>query len=186
MKAALLIIDVQRDFCPGGTLPAPGGDRVVEVINALSAHFGCIAASKDWHPAATAHFDRWPPHCIRATSGAAFHPGLRTERIDRLLLKGTGNSDDGYSAFEATNEDLEWWLRRQGVDTLTLCGLTTEYCVRATALDALRAGFEVQVVTDAVAPVEQHAGDGQAALDAMDAAGVRLLPAGHFFQKTAR
>lgn len=181
-KTALIVVDVQRDFCPGGALPAALGAEVVEVINGLMDGFSPIIASKDWHPAQTIHFDRWPPHCIRGSEGARFAPGLREEPIDAVVLKGTGNSDDGYSAFEATNIDLAHLLRKQGVTRVLVTGLTTEYCVKSTALDALNAGFEVWVVTDAVAPVEAHPGDGQAALQAMAEAGIRLTDSRHLPQ----
>jgi nicotinamidase/pyrazinamidase len=181
-KSALIIVDVQRDFCPGGALPAALGFRVVEVINALMDHFPLIVASKDWHPAETVHFHQWPPHCIRGSEGARFAPGLRQTAIDVVALKGTGNSDDGYSAFEATNIDLAHVLRKQGVTRLCVTGLTTEYCVKSTALDALHAGFEVWVVTDAVAPVEALPGDGEAALRSLADAGIGLTDSRHLPQ----
>ncbi len=122
----LLIIDVQNDFCPGGALGAPGTDEVVPVINELlgSGEFDRVLASKDWHPEETVHFEKWPPHCVRNTRGAEFHPDLKHDKIDKIFYKGTGNKDDGYSAFEATNEDLEEYLKGQNVDTLYVAGLT--------------------------------------------------------------
>lgn len=174
-KSALIIVDVQRDFCPGGALPAARGNEVVDVINGLMDRFSPVVASKDWHPAQTIHFTQWPPHCVRGSEGARFAPGLREAGIDVVALKGTGNSDDGYSAFEATNIDLAHWLTKQGVTRVFVTGLTTEYCVRSTATDAMAAGFQSWVVRDAVAAVEAHPGDGQAALQAMAQAGIRLV-----------
>jgi len=164
MNNALIIVDVQRDFCPGGALPAPKGNDIIPVINRLMDQFDYIVASKDWHPAQTVHFDQWPPHCIRGTIGAAFHPDLEEQKIDVVALKGTGNTDDGYSAFEATNLDLLHWLRKNNIDTVYVTGIATEYCVMSTALDALKAGFNVYVVMDAIAAVNQHDGDEEAAL----------------------
>lgn len=174
MKSGLLIVDVQRDFCPGGALPAPGGDEVIAPINLLMGHVPLIIASKDWHPAETVHFGKWPPHCIRGTAGAEFYPGLREALIDAVALKGTGNTDDGYSAFEATNLDLTHLLKKNEVGHLYVCGLATDYCVRATALDALGSGFRVTVVTDAVRAVNQVPGDGERSLAEMARAGIRM------------
>jgi nicotinamidase/pyrazinamidase len=175
MNQVLMIVDLQRDFCPGGALAAPRGNEVVPVINRLMDRFQWIVASKDWHPAQTAHFDKWPPHCVRGTVGAAFHPDLDEQKISTVALKGTGESDDGYSAFEATNMDLIHWLRKNSVDALYITGIATEYCVKATALDTLKAGFDVTVITDAVAAVDVHTGDHEKALQEMDAAGVKLI-----------
>lgn len=175
MKTALLIIDVQRDFCPGGALAVAEGDRVVPVINRVMDRFSLVVASKDWHPAQTVHFDKWPPHCVRGTNGARFHPDLAEDGIDVLLLKGTGNTDDGYSAFEATNEDLSHLLQKNGVTDVYVAGLATDYCVRATALDALAAGFRVRVLTDAVRAVDLRPGDGEAALAEMKERGALLI-----------
>lgn len=177
MNNALIIVDVQRDFCPGGALAASKGNDIIPVINTLLDQFDCVAASKDWHPASTVHFEKWPPHCIRGTSGAAFHPDLKEDKIDLVALKGTGNSDDGYSAFEATNVDLEHWLKRNKVDTLYVTGIATEYCVMATAIDALKSGFKTYCVTDAIAPVNVNRGDDETALRKMEAAGIILVTA---------
>lgn len=175
MKNALLIVDVQNDFCPGGALAVDAGDEVVPVINGLMGRFSVVIASKDWHPRDTVHFDHWPPHCIRGTRGAAFHPDLDVKGIDLVVLKGTANTDDGYSAFEATNEDLAYCLHRNGVTQLFVAGLATDYCVRASALDALRAGFQVTVITDAVRAVDLKPGDGLAALREMEENGITLV-----------
>ncbi len=153
-KPALFIVDVQVDFCPGGALPVPDGDKVVPVINDLMNYFDVILASKDWHPPKTKHFEKWPPHCVAGTPGADFHPELNAMKIQKVFYKGTSENDDGYSAFEATNDDLEDFLKRNGIDHLYITGLATDYCVRATALDALKRGFKVSVVKEAVRGVK--------------------------------
>jgi nicotinamidase/pyrazinamidase len=173
-----MIVDVQRDFCPGGALPAPAGNEIIPVINRLMDRFQWIIASKDWHPSDTGHFDKWPPHCIRGTQGASFHPDLQEGKITEVALKGTGSSDDGSSAFEATNLDLSYWLRKREVEKLYITGIATEYCVFSTAMDAMREGFQVFVVADAVAGVNQQEGDHERALHEMAAGGVTLVPAG--------
>ncbi len=175
MDRALIIVDVQRDFCPGGALAAPKGDEIIPAINQLMNRFNIILASKDWHPAKTVHFDKWPPHCIRGTEGAAFHPILHHQKIEAVALKGTGNSDDGYSAFEATNLDVTHWLEQKNTDTVFITGIATEYCVMSTAMDAVKAGFKTYCVTDAVAPVNVHPDDEQIAMRNMQEAGIILI-----------
>ena len=172
---ALLIVDVQNDFCPGGSLAVPEGDKVVAVINELMRRFDVIVASKDWHPPETVHFRNWPTHCVQNTQGAEFHPQLEGSRIPQVFLKGTGDRDDGYSAFEATNVSLEEYLKSKGVTDLYVTGLATDYCVRASVLDAVRRGFLTSVVTDAVAAVDVNPDDGRRALEEMAAAGARLV-----------
>lgn len=172
---ALLIVDVQNDFCPGGALAVPSGDRVVPVINALMERFSVVVASKDWHPRRTVHFDKWPVHCVHNTPGAEFHPGLRSEKIDQVFLKGTDANDDGYSAYEATNADLEQYLKDRHVEELYVVGLATDYCVRQSAMDAQAKGFKTYVVTDAVAAVDVKENDGVRALKEMQEAGATLV-----------
>ena len=171
LDTALLVVDVQNDFCPGGALAVAGGDAIIPVINAWIPRFATVLASRDWHPPDSVHFTRWPPHCIAGTVGAQFGAGLDTRRFLLILDKGTGDVDDGYSAFEATSEDLESWLRSRGIEQLYVCGLATDYCVLRTVLDALRLGFAVTVIRDGIAAVEVNPGDGQHALEAMAAAG---------------
>lgn len=171
---ALFIVDLQNDFLPGGALPAPEGNHIIAVINALMERFPLVAASRDWHPESSIHFEKWPPHCIRGTEGAEFPELFNKDKLDQVFLKGTGNSDDGYSAFEATSDDLASYLRRKRVDHLFVCGLTTEYCVKATALDALKNGFTVTVLRDAVAGVSTHPGDEAKAYAEMKEKGVHL------------
>lgn len=179
-SAALLIVDVQNDFCPGGALAVPDGDRVIPVLNRAIERFSDagrpVFASRDWHPPDTKHFkDRggpWPPHCVAGTGGAAFHPDLRLPPGATIVSKGQDRNDDGYSAFEATTEDgrtLADHLRARGVTDLYVGGLTTDYCVRATALDARAAGFRVTVLADGVAGIDED--DSRRALDEIQAAG---------------
>ena len=175
MKKALLIVDVQNDFCPGGALAVTDGDKVVPVINGLMDKFDLILASQDWHPEDTAHFDTWPVHCVRNTYGAELHPALRKDRIDQLLQKGTGAKDDGYSAFEATNISLNGYLEEHGIKNLYICGLTTDYCVKSTALDACNKGLHTYVITDAIAAVNAHPGDDKKALHEMYQTGCILM-----------
>ncbi len=172
---ALLIVDVQNDFCPGGTLAVPNGDKVVPVINKLMEAFPLVIASKDWHPKDTVHFQKWPPHCVQGTKGSDFHPKLNTAKINKVFLKGTKNKDDGYSAFEATNADLAEFLKEEEVTDLYVCGLATDYCVKATALDADRNGFETFVVEDAMAAVNKGLGDGERAFKEMWQSGITLV-----------
>lgn len=171
----MLVVDVQNDFCPGGALAVPEGDKVVPIINRLLNKFGVIVASKDWHPAKSVHFQKWPPHCVQNTVGAEFHPQLQSHKIQQVFLKGTKDKDDGYSAFEATNLDLNEYLKEQGVTELYVTGLATDYCVKASALDAAKKGFDTYVVTDAVAAVNVKPDDGRKALEGMEHAGIHLV-----------
>jgi nicotinamidase/pyrazinamidase len=172
---ALLIVDVQNDFCPGGTLAVPEGDRVVPVINHLMDRFQVVVASKDWHPEKTIHFEKWPVHCVQHTNGAAFHPQLEDKKIHEVFLKGTEGADDGYSAFEATNKNLEDYLHQHNVDEVFVCGLATDYCVLASALDAHKKGFTVFVIEDAVRGVEVTKGDVERAIEEMKHNGIVFI-----------
>lgn len=171
---ALIVVDVQNDFCPGGALAAPEGDRVVPVINRIMDKFDLVVASRDWHPEGTVHFEKWPPHCVENTPGAEFHPLLDRKKFDVELLKGTGNRDDGYSAFEATNSDLFDLLKEKGVDEVYVSGLTTEYCVKSTALDSINNDFRTFLVTDAVEGVKQNPGDVEKAIAEMKKTGIEM------------
>jgi nicotinamidase/pyrazinamidase len=181
--AALLIVDLQNDFCPGGALPVPDGHRVVEPLNCVAEHFAAaglpVLASRDWHPPVTRHFREhgglWPPHCVQGSAGAAFHPDLRLPDVTIVITKGTDPEQDGYSAFEAVTEDgrtLQEYLAAAGVRHLYIGGLATDYCVRYSALDALRLGFAVTVLTEGVAGVDATPGDSVRALEEMKQAGV--------------
>jgi nicotinamidase/pyrazinamidase len=172
---ALFLVDVQNDFLPGGALPAPRGNQIIPEINRIMDQFDLVLASRDWHPEDSVHFDQWPPHCIRNTWGAAHPDELNAGKIEKEFLKGTGNRDDGYSAFEATSEDLDDYLRKQGIKELYVAGLTTEHCVKATALDALRNGYHTYVIASATAGVQAQPGDEQIAYQEMETAGVKII-----------
>jgi nicotinamidase/pyrazinamidase len=175
MKRALLIIDFQNDFVPGGALPVPEGDaiapRVAELLN--SVEFELVVATRDWHPADHNSFAAqggpWPPHCVQGTEGAELHPSLDRAKVDVVINAGYRPELEGYSGFEET--DLEEVLRDHGIDSLTVVGLATDYCVRATALDALRAGFEVVVDRAGIRGIDVESGDSERALAEVEAAG---------------
>ena len=175
MKTALLIVDVQNDFCPGGALPTPQGDIVVPVINKLMDKFSLIIASRDWHPKDTIHFNRWPVHCVMESHGADFPVDLKRRKIIQIFEKGTGSKDDGYSAFEATNKNLAEYLNENEVDELYIAGLTAEYCVKSTVLDAIKYGFNTIVIKDAVEGIRQNAGDFDNAFEEMKNAGAMII-----------
>ncbi len=174
----LLIVDVQHDFLPGGALGVPRGDEVVEPLVELAGAAEVVVASRDWHPPDHCSFraqgGSWPAHCVAGTEGAALHPAIAALALDRVADKGSDSEQEAYSAFAAPGLAEE--LRRRGVRRLLVGGLATDYCVRASALDALAAGFEVIVVEDAVRAVEVAPGDGERALDEVRRAGGRVLP----------
>jgi nicotinamidase/pyrazinamidase len=167
---ALLIVDVQNDFCPGGALPVPDGDQVVPILNRYAQRFSRagypVFASRDWHPTVTRHFQDqggpWPPHCVADTPGAALHGDLDLPPGSAILNKGTDPEDHGYSAFEAADPEgrpLGELLDRQGVRTLYVGGLATDYCVQASVLDGLQKHLDVVVLLDAVRGIDVHEGD---------------------------
>ena len=183
---ALLVVDVQNDFCAGGALAVPEGDRVVDPINRLlAAHAAAgaaIFATRDWHPVGSSHFrdhgGDWPVHCVAGTPGAAFHPRLRFPAATVVVSKGQAPDSDGYSAFDGrlpAGETLERALAEHDVGRVTVCGLATDYCVRASVLDARARGLEVSVVRDAIAAVNLQPGDDATALREMQAAGAVLV-----------
>jgi len=189
---ALVIVDVQNDFCPGGALAVDGGDRVVPVINRLASHAAALGlpiyASRDWHPQQSTHFvdggGPWPRHCVAGTDGARLHPELALPSTTMIVTKGVGPEDQGYTLFEgrvAGRGAFADDLTARGVDHLVICGLATDYCVLATALDARARGFGVTVVEDAVAPVDLVEGDGARALEEMRGAGAAVVPAAEVF-----
>ena len=152
---ALIIVDVQNDFCPGGALAVGDGDAVVPIINALAPRFGTVVATQDWHPADhrsfTARGGPWPVHCVAGTTGAAFHPDLNTAPIDLTVRKAMVAEQEAYSGFDGT--DLAEQLRERGVRRVYVTGLALDYCVDATALDARQAGFDTYVIEDATRAV---------------------------------
>jgi nicotinamidase/pyrazinamidase len=172
---ALIIVDFQNDFTPGGALAVRDGDAIAPRIDALarSGDFDLVVATRDWHPPDHGSFAAqggpWPPHCVQGTPGAELHPALDRQLVDVVVDKGQDPGTEGYSGFEATG--LAELLRDRGVDDVTVVGLATDYCVKNTALDALRQGFRVTVDAGAARPVEVEHGDGERALEAVRAAG---------------
>jgi nicotinamidase/pyrazinamidase len=178
MARALIIVDFQNDFTPGGALAVPDGDAIADRLNALAASgdYDVVVATRDWHPPDHGSFAErggpWPVHCVAGTPGAELHPALDTARIDAVIDKGRDPGTEGYSGFEAT--DLADLLRERDVDQVTVVGLATDYCVKNTALDALREGFSVTVDSTAVRGVEVQEGDSQRALEEVRAAGASV------------
>jgi len=170
---ALLIVDPQVDFCPGGTLAVPGGDGIFPAVNRAARSAPLVVASRDWHPADHISFavrgGPWPPHCVAGTAGAEFHPALESSRIGKVVSKGTDRDREAYSAFDGTG--LGAWLRAHGIQRLLVGGLATDYCVRASVLDARREKFEVVVLEDGIGAVDVKPGDGEQALGEMREAG---------------
>lgn len=173
---ALIVVDVQNDFLPGGALGVPGGDRVIEPINRIIPLFDYIVGTRDWHPQEHPHFadygGPWPYHCLQETHGAEFAPGLHSQKFHDVHSKGTHPSSHGYDAFESGN--LAERLRARGTERVFVCGLATDYCVKATALAAADEGFKTIVLTDAIAAVNVNPNDEAAALDEMAARGVQF------------
>jgi nicotinamidase/pyrazinamidase len=182
---ALLVVDFQNDFCPGGALPVAEGDRIVTPINRLLDSFDLVVATRDMHPPDHGSFagvevdpaawegtdppSIWPVHCVEGTRGAELQPDLDTGKIDVVLDKGQDRNSQGYSSFHGSG--LAELLRERGVDRVFVAGLTTEYCVKNTVLDARRLGLDVVVVEDAIRPVEVNPGDAERALAEMREAG---------------
>jgi nicotinamidase-related amidase len=175
MASALLIVDFQNDFTPGGALAVRDGDRIAGRVNELAAdpRFDLVVATRDWHPADHGSFAErggpWPVHCVQGTEGAELHPSLERERVDVVIDKGTDPDTEGYSGFEGTT--LGELLRDRGVDRVTVVGLATDYCVKNTALDALRQGLDVTVDSEGVRGVDVNHGDSERALDELRSAG---------------
>ncbi|SFD03304.1 bifunctional nicotinamidase/pyrazinamidase [Tropicimonas isoalkanivorans] len=197
MTEALIVIDVQNDFCPGGALAVPGGDEVVPAINAMMDKYEVRVFTQDWHPAGHASFASehagkdpfevidmpygpqvlWPDHCIQGSEGAAFHPDLATDPADLIIRKGFRRQIDSYSAFfendRETPTGLEGYLRTRGVDRVRLVGLATDFCVLYSAVDAAKLGFSVSVDLAACRAIDLD-GSLAAALESMREAGVKL------------
>ena len=196
MTHALLVIDVQNDFCPGGALAVAEGDMIVPGINSAMNDFAAVILTQDWHPAGHSSFASthgaapmsmtqmpygpqvlWPDHCIQGSTGAQFHPDLHTDRADLIIRKGYNPAIDSYSAFfendHTTPTGLEGYLRTRGINRLTLVGLATDFCVNYSAVDAAKLGFDVTVRMDLCRAIDFD-GSLRAATDGMTAAGVAL------------
>ena len=195
---ALLLIDIQNDFLPGGALAVPGGDEVIAVANRRIGHHGIVIATQDWHPAghgsfASVHEGKkpgdvvelaglpqvlWPDHCVQETPGAGFADALDNHRVDEIVWKGTDPAIDSYSGFfdngHRKSTGLADLLRARGVEAVDIVGLALDYCVKFTALDAVREGFATTVLQDGCRAVNLQPGDGDAAVAEMRAAGVNV------------
>lgn len=206
---ALILVDIQNDFLPGGALPVPRGDEVIPVANRLAARFALVVATQDWHPPDHASFAAnhpgrrvgevidldglpqvlWPVHCVQGTPGAELAAELTRERVARVIQKGTDPRIDSYSGFfdngrrKATG--LADYLAQRGVGEVFVLGLATDYCVKATAIDAARLGFRTHLVLDGCRGVELCAGDCERAVDEMRQAGVDVLQSGQVETPTA-
>jgi len=172
---ALFIVDLQNDFLPNGALPTPKGDIIIPVLNKIMDKFDFVLASKDWHLEKTSHFEKWPVHCVQNSYGAEFPKELNSEKIDKVFLKGTEDTDDGYSAFEATNENLTNFLRSNDINEIYFSGLTAEYCVKQSVLDSVKNGFKTFVIKDAVEGIYQKVNDVEDAFNEMEKAGAIIL-----------
>jgi len=185
-RDALILVDVQNDFCPGGALAVENGDEVVPVLNRCIERFVDlrlpIFATRDWHPVQTTHFKAyggvWPVHCVQGTHGAEFHPDLKLTPEITIVSAGMGADEDGYSGFlgrDSSGRSLAALLRDRGVDRLFIGGLATDYCVKHTVLDGIQEGFQVMLIGDAVRGVNLKPGDSEQAIQEMSAAGAVLV-----------
>jgi nicotinamidase/pyrazinamidase len=198
-KAALLVIDVQRDFCPGGALAVKGGDRIIPVINRIMGEFGRVVATQDWHPKDHISFAEnhkgkkaldtvevnglkqvlWPVHCVQGTEGADFHPNLDRRYFNLILRKGMRSEIDSYSAFfendKTTSTGLEYYLKGLGSLRVYVCGLASDYCVFYSAMDAVKVGFQTFLIEDAARGVDFPSGSVASAIEKMKNAGVKVI-----------
>lgn len=192
---ALLIVDLQNDFLPGGALAVPDGDQIIPIVNALQREFTTVLATKDWHPPnhisfASQHGKQpgeviqvkggeqilWPDHCVQGSEGAQFHPALQTQKIQKVFFKGSDPTIDSYSTFfdnfHLRSTGLEQYLRERGIDEIYVVGLATDYCVKYSSLDGLRLGFKVHVILEGCRGIELKPGDIEKAIEEMREAGV--------------
>lgn len=185
-RKALIIVDVQNDFCPGGALAVNEGDKIVAPINKLielATNVGAaVFATRDWHPEKTSHFKDfggvWPVHCVQGTKGAEFHPRLNLKDRAIILSKGVGNGEDAYSGFNAKSGDgrlLVEFLHEWGIDTVYVAGLATDYCVKKTVLDAIKKGFRTFLIDDCCRAVNINPNDGDSAVWNMSVAGATIV-----------
>ncbi|WP_319561723.1 bifunctional nicotinamidase/pyrazinamidase [Marispirochaeta sp.] len=199
MKTALIVVDLQRDFCPGGALAVKDGDAIVPAVNSIAGEFDKVIATRDWHPQDHISFASnhpgtkvqeilqlgdieqimWPDHCVPGTPGSDFHPDLDLRNLDLIISKGTSSGLDSYSGFfendHTTPTGLEGYLKNLGITDLAVCGLATDYCVFFTVIDALHLGFNVDLVTDCVRGVDFPPGNIETRLADMKKTGARLI-----------
>ena len=205
---ALLVVDIQNDFLPGGALAVPDGDRVVPIINRLMDHFDLVLATQDWHPPghgsfAASHPNRqpgdvidlngipqvlWPVHCVQHSAGAAFSAELRTDRFAKIFQKGIDPNIDSYSSFfdnaKLRSTGLGDYLRQRGVQEIFVCGLATDYCVKYSALDSKSLGIRTHVIEDACRGVNLRPDDSKDAIAEMRAAGASIIDSGEILEHT--
>jgi nicotinamidase/pyrazinamidase len=181
-ESALILVDIQNDFCPGGALAVSEGDLIVPIVNRLIPRFPLVISTQDWHPANHISFKAqggpWPPHCVKGTPGAELHPDLETDTIAHYFRKASSPNKDDYSEFEGKDEQrrsLDEVLKGQGVKRIYVVGLATDYCVLETVLDGLKYGYEVYAVTDAMRAVNVNPDDGEKALYRMASSGANLV-----------
>ncbi|HTJ40696.1 MAG TPA: bifunctional nicotinamidase/pyrazinamidase [Kofleriaceae bacterium] len=201
-KKALVLVDLQYDFCPGGALAVPHGDQAIGVANRIARHFDTIVATQDWHPREHGSFAAnhagakpydvieldgleqvlWPVHCVQGTRGAQLHDELDQTRITKIFRKGTDAQIDSYSGFHDNGHrkstGMGEWLTTQGVTSIYVLGLATDYCVKFTALDGVKDGFDVYLVEDGCRAVDLATGDGDRAIEGMRAGGVTVIGSG--------
>jgi nicotinamidase/pyrazinamidase len=199
---ALILVDIQNDFLPGGALAVPDGDAVIPVVNQIQSLFPLVVATQDWHPANHGSFAAnhpgkhpldqidlnglpqtlWPVHCVQGTPGAEFAPGLNRDRVAKVFQKGTEAGIDSYSGFfdngHRRGTGLGAWLKEKGATEVYICGLATDYCVKFTALDAAGLGIATHVIEDASRGVNLRPGDVKSAIEEMQQAGVRIVQSG--------
>jgi len=182
LDAALILVDIQNDFCPGGALAVNEGDQIVPAVNRLIPEFPLVISTQDWHPENHISFKEqggpWPPHCLQGTRGAELHSDLKTDTIAHYFRKASSPDKDDYSEFAGKDDrgrSLDQVLKRHGVKTLYAVGLATDYCVLETVIDGLRLGYEVYAVTDAMRAVNVNPADGEKALQKMASSGAHLV-----------
>ena len=179
---ALILVDIQNDFCPGGALAVSEGDRIVPIVNRLISRLPLVISTQDWHPANHVSFKAqggpWPPHCVQGSRGAELHPDLKTDTVAHYFRKASTPHKDDYSEFAGTDDKgrtLHEVLGEYGVKKLYVVGLATDYCVRETVLDGLQLGYEVYAVTDAMRGVNVNPADDKKALQEMERSGAQLV-----------
>jgi nicotinamidase/pyrazinamidase len=190
IHSALILVDIQNDFCPGGALAVTDGDDVVEVVNKLMPLFPLVVATQDWHPSNHVSFQAqggmWPPHCVQNSHGAQLHPLLNRKAIEHYFRKASHAENNSYSGFDGVEEtglSLNETLTAKEIKKVYVAGLATDYCVKETALDALKNGFEVFVITDAVGAVNVNEGDGEKALNELVKLGAHLISSRELIEK---
>lgn len=185
---ALLVVDMQNDFMPGGALGVTGGDEIVPLVNQLLELFQIRVFSRDWHPANHSSFsdnptftdNSWPTHCVQDTAGAQFHQDLKTDLADKIVSKATTVEQEAYSAFQ--NTDLENWLQQKGVQRVFIVGLATDYCVKFSALDAKEIGFDTYVIRNATRGVDNPPGNEIQQVQTMENAGIHIIYSKNIFE----